>query len=397
MACAHHIDDRLAVFQEMGLEPILLTSICVPRSDRFTHYRVPSLSPSGLRFELRQVFRRKGSDSLLWKLRNVLLLPLLPLYALERLFVRVDTVWYWFPLAYLRGKRICRHHSIDLLYSTGGPAVAHTVGRRLKKMTSSLKWLAEIQDPLIHSYCANTESELRLLHKVERETYRCADKMIFLTRKAMQNTEKRVQQTGKGVVVYPGAVPQPSRTVCDRDESCNTMVIGHFGSLGGVRNLAPLIGGLERAIAKHPSIMDLLVVKLYGNVGRDDQQRIAEFEQPNMFFLKGKVTRTVALNAMNQCDALLLIQGENPVSAETIPSKLYEYLHVGCPVLALVHENPEICSMLARLGHTCVSLNALEIAQAILKLYNQWKGGIPGGSLPSPYTVRKAVEQVLTL
>jgi len=408
MACAHHIDDRLAIFQKMGFEPILLTSLCVPKWDKYLHYRVPSLSPSGLRFELRQFFLRKGRNSLLWKLRNIILLPLLPLYALERLFVRIDTVWYWLPFAYLRGKWICKNHKIAMLYSTGGPAVAHSVGYRLKNTLNrnrknidspgSVKWLAEVQDPLIHSYCANSEKELQLLNRLETTIYDNADKMIFLTSRAMENTEKRINREGKGAVVYPGAVPVPRPdTHPEKPLEAPKMIFGHFGSLGGVRNLAPLIAGLKQAITKKPEILEHSVINLYGGIGDDDQQRIAEFEFPNLFTVQGKVPRADALAAMGQCDVLLLIQGKDPISTETIPSKLYEYLHVGCPVLAIVYENPEIETILTPLGHVSVSMKSDEIAKALLNLFNQWQNQKDVCPHPSPYTVEKAVEQFLAL
>ncbi|MCI5222974.1 MAG: hypothetical protein D3924_09940 [Candidatus Electrothrix sp. AR4] len=214
MACAHHIDDRLASFRESGFEPILLTSLCVPKWEDYTHYRVASLFPSGLRFELRRFFRRKGEKCLLWKFRNVLLFPLLPFYGLERLFIRIDTIWYWFPLAYVWAKWICRKHTIDLVYSTGGPAVAHSVADRLifflrkeNKKSNRIKWLAEVQDPLIHGYCANTNQELQRLRKVESQACGHADGMIFLTDKAMEATRERTGRIGNGAVVYPGAHP----------------------------------------------------------------------------------------------------------------------------------------------------------------------------------------------
>lgn len=399
MACSYHIDDRLPLLLELGYEPVLLTSLCVPKWDRYIHYRVPSLSPSGLRFELRQLFLRKGKDSLLWKLRNILLLPLLPLYGLERLFARIDPVWYWQPLACFQARRICKRHSIDLIYSTGGPAVAHKVGscllKKLSEKRQKMKWVAEVQDPLIHSYCANTDLELQLLQKVERETYRKADRMIFLTRQAMETTEKRVAQTGKGVVVYPGAVPGAKTASSNQPGLANKMTLAHFGSLGGVRNLAPFINGLERAVSEQVSMKDDLAIILYGSVGGDDRERIDASAHASLFSLPGTVVRKEALTVMADCDILLLIQGQDPVSSQTIPSKLYEYLHVGRPVLAIVHENQEIPAMIEPLGHTCVSTEVKDIAQGLLKLYRQWKSKAAGVPLASPYTVRKAVEQIV--
>ena len=254
-----------------------------------------------------------------------------------------------------------------------------------------------MQDPLIHGYCANSEQDLQLLRKVERETYQNADQMLFLTQQAMLATEKRLSLRGKGKVIYPGA----NQAAIHKEKTGSTYVpqftLAHFGSLGGVRNLGAFIEGVRLAIPERLGMVDHISINLYGDIGKDDLHRIMAFTHPTLFSIKGRVTRGVALDAMTQSEILLLIQGKHPISAETIPSKLYEYLHVGRPVLALVHENSEIKQMIEPLAHTCVSMDPDEIAQALITLYDQWLNGALAESHPSPYSVKNAVTAIVKL
>jgi hypothetical protein len=122
MACAQHIDDRLSLLPERGITPLLLTGICgKARADRVT-VQVPSVAPSGVRFELRHLRRRISPLKIAGPFLNLLLLPF---YVLEKLLINLDSQWSWFPLAILRGRQLCRRYRPEIIYSTGGPASAH--------------------------------------------------------------------------------------------------------------------------------------------------------------------------------------------------------------------------------------------------------------------------------
>lgn len=395
MACSHHIDDRLFVLQAKGVHCVLLSSWCVQPWRTLKHYRVPSLSPSGIRFEVRRRFHRLVQRHRIWKFwRDLVLLPLLPLYGLERMFRRIDPTWYWHFLAALEGVWICRRQHIDTVYSTGGPPVAHTVAATIAKWCT-VRWLAEVQDPLIHGYCAGHDDELHKLLQVERSVYDRADRMIFLTKHAMQATEKRIGRSGKGQVIYPGAISLPQeKSVCRG----NRLRIAHFGSLGGVRNLKKFTSGLEMAMERQPAIAHDIQVDLYGNVGRDDLQRIDASELRSLIVYKGLVSRQQAISAMLHSDILLLVQGVHDISRETIPSKCYEYFLSGKTMLGLLHENEELSAMFDRLGHIAVAADdSMGIAEGLLKIWNSWQRTALPKPHPSPYTVEQAVNQLLSI
>jgi len=395
MACSHHIDDRLSVFRQMGVEPILLSSLCVPRHKEFKHFRVFSLSASGFRFEVRQVLRRLAKRNP-WVsfLRHFIALFILPFYVFEKIFIRIDTTWFWRPLAVVVGARICRKMPIDFIYSTGGPPVAHVVGDILKKKTG-LPWLAEVQDPLIHDYCAKNEREFRLVQEVERQIYHHADCMVFLTRGAKRATERRVGSSSNGAVVYPGALPRATGAAGNSSLPCR---FAHFGSLGGVRHLGPFLAGMELAVKKMPALREHLIVSLYGGLGDDDRQRLVDSSCQGMFLQEGSLSREEALDMMASADVLLLIQGVHPISAETIPSKCYEYFHSGRTILGLVHDNDELRQMLLDLNHVVVPAGNIEkISGAIISLYTKVSANAMDSPLPSPYTVQRAVQQLLAL
>jgi hypothetical protein len=126
---------------------------------------------------------------------------------------------------------------------------------------------------------------------------------------------------------------------------------------------------------------------------------ISEFPHKQAIHDFGRVPRKDSLAAMKRSDFLLLIQNTEQFSSETIPSKTYEYLHAGRPVLGLIHRNPELGRMLMDLGHRVVeAANPADVRSGIADCHHAWQShGVHRRGSQSPYTVDAAVNQLLSL
>ena len=143
----------------------------------------------------------------------------------------------------------------------------------------------------------------------------------------------------------------------------------------------------------------VLQVHLYGSLQKDVLGQIDASECRRMFILHGLVPRDRAASEMLRGDLLLLIQGADDVSSETIPSKVYEYFQARRPVLGLVYKNPELWGMLERLGHRPAGADDPKgIKEAVLHFVRRWEeNGLSKAAEPSPITVEAAVEQLVGL
>jgi hypothetical protein len=109
---------------------------------------------------------------------------------------------------------------------------------------------------------------------------------------------------------------------------------------------------------------------------------------------------------MRQCDVLLLVHGEGAICEEYIPSKVYEYLWMQRPILATVHDNPQMAEILRGQGHWVAQsslsqggseLAAPEMAQHLKKLWQQWRTtGLSDSGRISPYTTQASTHQLVT-
>ncbi|HTR45604.1 MAG TPA: glycosyltransferase [Thermodesulfovibrionales bacterium] len=398
MAPSHHVDDRIPFFREKGVAVDLLSSPCgIPYGD-LSHTRIPSPAPSGIRYEARYFLRRRTKKRFWFKFwETLLLLPVYPFYFVEKLLLRLDSTWSWFLTASLSALVLAIRKRPAVIYSTGGPVSAHIAAMVASRITK-IPHIAEFQDPLVHQYAAPGKFERHFIEKVERAILRTAAASVFLTKKAAENAARRNPGIKNITCIYAGAVP-PGAMPCG--ERGPTLRIAHFGSLGGSRNLNSFFDALFMLFREDPSLAGALTLDLYGNNSREVSRRMEQFPLKGILAAKGKVKRQKALEAMSRADLLLLIQNTDDVSFETIPSKVYEYLHTGRPVLALVYRNRELQSMLEESGHVVVQAdNAVEIAQGLKTCIARWRENafpLPCTGTSSPYTVERAVGELMRL
>ena len=108
---------------------------------------------------------------------------------------------------------------------------------------------------------------------------------------------------------------------------------------------------------------------------------------------------------MRSVDVLLLLHGEDALCSEYFPSKLYEYLWMQRPILAVVHRNPQMASLIRGQGHEAVlsgeneddsSAVSRALAAALEQLFDRWRDvGLADNDQASPYTTEAAVTQLL--
>lgn len=393
MACAQHIDDRIDCLRAQGVEPFMLTSVCGERWQGMTHERAFSAAPSGLRFELRHL-KKKGSISKIWA--GLLNLLILPLYLFEKLVIDLDSQWSWFLFAILQGGRMCSRHRPQLIYSTGGPASAHLAAAVISHRYN-IPWIAEFQDPLVHDDWLRSKRALKVFKWLERLICTRADAVIFLTDRARKNADLRTGLGKRGWVVYPGANPAAMPQI---DYEKGTLCcFAHFGSLGGSRNLKVFLEALRLLLVEQPELKNLLRLDLYGSCDPLSRRLIDEFPAASVICDHGRIPRQESLVAMKRCDVPLLIQNTEEFSSETIPSKTYEYLHIGRPVLGLVHHNPELGQMLSKLGHTAVAADSPEaVKKAIAECYEQWRSAERlSRPAKSPYSIAAAANSIVAV
>ena len=413
-AASHTITDKLPHLARAGVEVVVLSGVSGEHDALLAHYQLWPAGPAGIRFELRHVLRKRWGSGLRYRAAMLLeSLFLVPGMLIEKLLRPVESSWSWWLSAYLKGRSLARDKPFDLIYSTGGAFAAHMAGRALKRATGT-PWLAEVHDPMVVPGTTPTTRRQKMQAKVERQICTDADIAIWFTDQALASAKERhPQMAQRGKVMLPG-IDRPFEALPPYQPGPK-FVLGHFGSLSPTRHLGPIIAALDLLAVRRPELVAATELHVYGGAldvissGALAASRVGyclrDFGRVEADPATGLSGREQILHRMRGVDVLLLLHGEDAMCSEYFPSKMYEYLWMQRPILAVVHRNPQMAELLRGQGHAAVrsgddARNSAdvsgELADALEQLFERWQStGLVDSGRVSPYTTEAAVTQLL--
>ena len=416
-AASHTITDKLPHLRAAGIELVVLSGVSGEKDRELEHYQLWPAGPAGLRFDLRHVLRKRFGKGVVYRVLMLLAsLVLVPGMVAEKLLRPLESSWSWWFTAYLKGRALARRQPFDLIYSTGGAYAAHVAGRALKFATGT-PWLAEVHDPLVVPGTTPRTVHQKMQAEIERQICTDADLAIWFTDQALASARARHPQLGeRGKMMLPG-IDRPFDTLPPYRPG-PTFVVGHFGSLSATRSVVPFVEALEVLQSRRPDLVAATELHIYG--GAIDapaaqkletspvRERVRQFGRIESDPVSGLSGREQILHRMRGADILLLLHGEDPLCEEYIPSKLYEYLWMQRPILAIVHRNPQMAAMIRGEGHTVVETGqvagdsapaavAQPLSAELEQLYDRWQRpvGLPDNEKGSPYTTQASSLQLL--
>jgi hypothetical protein len=406
-AASQTITDKLPYLFAEGIVPIVLSAPTGDKDNRFPHFQIFSMAPSGILFELRQIIRKKVSHTLPEKLlKAILTILIIPFYILEKIFIHLDSHWSWMISASIKGVFLIKKYRPKMIYTSAGPTSTHAVGCILHRLFE-IPWLAEIHDPLIYDRDTVCSQRYRFNRWIERGIFRHADAIIYFTYKALNNARRRNAERDNLYVIRPGAplIDFPEFSY----ENPDKIHFGHFGSLGDGRDFSIFFKAIYELIMENPEWQDKISVDIYGMaLDALSMRTLIDYPLNGILFehgrleldpVTGKSGRRQVLEMMRRCDVLLIIHGTDIICEEYIPSKTYEYFFSSRPILGLARPDSELKYLLEDNGHVCVNGEDIdEIKAAIKDFVTRWQSvGLPDRMPKSRYTVEEAVKNILQI
>lgn len=256
---------------------------------------------------------------------------------LLRLFSIPDHMLFWVPFAMIKGAMLMTKEKFDVIYTTSPPHSEHLTGLIISKIFRT-PWVADLRDPIVGNFNTRDLSRLELkLHEwLEKLIVRAADTVIVVTRyhqKAMQ--ERHPDQRSKFIVIRNGFDPALFENV--QAAAFDKFTILFAGTLYGtitpdffVRGLAKWLETKDRSVRKD-------VQALFFGMGTERAGTLArELGIGDVVKTSGLVPQTEIIQKLKGADLLLLIIGNDSRSAGVIASKLYEYMALNRPILAII-------------------------------------------------------------
>lgn len=315
-----------------------------------------------------------------WSLESRLLMRYLPkwLHINSKWFCIPDQFIGWLPFAVKEGLHIIRNERVDAIFSTAMPYTCHLVAHILKRR-SGLPWVADFRDPWTqNTYVSYPSPVLQLENKMEAAVVRAADKITTINRFMTQDIQQKYinQPADKFVTITHGFDPQdfPAPN-SKRNCSSGKFTITYTGGLYGKRKVDTFLYAVKELVNDNESLNDKLNIRFIG-YGLPAKRLLDQLGLDRVVATSSFVTHQEAWNYLSGSDVLLFVLGTDKLDERASTGKLFEYLAIGKPVLALAPEG--VAADIIRQANIGMVVNPEDkegIKQAISEMYHKFTRG----------------------
>ncbi len=281
----------------------------------------------------------------------------------------------WIPFAYRSAVNIVRKHNIRAVYSTSGPLSCHLIANLLK-MKVDITWIAEFRDEWFEDPRLNlpTSFHRNLHYRLEKKVVDNADRIITMAPVFSKLLSKHEGNLHKFFTIPAGYDSEDfiEKTFAGPDkknkQKFTTAFLGLFYNTFRPVTFLKALGELieEGKVSQNDIAIRFVGANELSDIGIEDDYKICEFT--------GFVPRKKALQYLLQADVLLLLLSKAR-GKDVVPSKIFEYVASGKPILSLVPPDGAAASIIkkTKTGVVADFENVEEIKKAYLEFYSQWK------------------------
>jgi glycosyltransferase involved in cell wall biosynthesis len=221
-----------------------------------------------------------------------------------------------------------------------------------------LPWIADFRDPLSLGLGDKFLSRRQRFwnQRLEARVFRQAAAVIANVEGAAEMWKERYPRYARKLHVIPNGFDPEDAPHAREIPARSQKLIVHAGGLYHGRTPNAIIESLGRLRTNGLAESREVKVVLLGHVDEKtglDKPLYDRAQSEGWLEMQAQVSRSEARRVLEEADALLLIQPQSDVQ---IPGKLFEYICIGRPVLALVPRKSAIEEILQKSGipHVCV-------------------------------------------
>jgi glycosyltransferase involved in cell wall biosynthesis len=244
------------------------------------------------------------------------------------------------------------------IFSTYPPLGTHLAAFQLARR-NRLRWIADFRDPLgdnpSHTFLNTYQA--RVWRWLERTLLKAATVVIANTDAVAENWKRAYPDRSDRIhLIWNGFDPEDRVQPLPLPKRAYQRV-SHIGELYQGRNVRPLLESVSRLVGAGRLDARRIRITLVGSVLNESVPGTAFVQRAKtegwLELNSARIPHKEALTLAQTSDGLLLVQ---PHSKVQVPSKLFEYLQIGRPVLAFVPPDTPIERILKQSGvpHRCV-------------------------------------------
>jgi glycosyltransferase involved in cell wall biosynthesis len=287
-----------------------------------------------------------------------------------------DSYVGWVPFALRAALEVAKTDPVDAVYSTSPPESTHLAGLRVQRATG-LPWIADFRDPWMNLHLLDTPTPLhREMHRrMERRVVTGADAVVVTT-KWNERTIHETYPASRIVRISNGYDAEELAALEKPAPGARVFRIVHAGMLTQKRSATPFLEALARIMAGEPSLRGGLAVEFIGPREDANEHSVRRLGLGDVVSFRDPLPHAEILVTERAAHVLLLVKHADPRYDGLVPGKLYEYIGLGRPVLALAPpgEARELVTSLRR-GEVASPSSVDEIERALRTMIAHYRAG----------------------
>ncbi len=271
---------------------------------------------------------------------------------LKNLFVP-DKQRFWGVLLNNTLKRIIKEHKIDIIFSSSPPHSVHIAAMKIKNKLN-IPWVVDFRDEWTKNPSFKDFIKKEKNKELEELVVRNADHIVVCTQAAEDNFKKMYAVENISVILN-GYDSEDFESITNHelqitnDNGClNILYYGRLSKLKtNINNLLQAMSELEQE--EHPNYLPIKLSVIGNNLQKNWMKNFQTIEN-NVSFIGYKSHRE-CLEYSSSADILLLL-ATNMNDTEFFPAKIFEYVKLRKPILAIITKAGELSSFLESYGNS---------------------------------------------
>jgi glycosyltransferase involved in cell wall biosynthesis len=297
----------------------------------------------------------------------------------------------WFFGGIPAGLRLIRNYRPDIIWSTYPIATAHLIGLTLHRLTH-IPWVADFRDLMVDNDCPQDFLTRRGYLWIEKQVAGYGSRLVFTTEGAQRMYMNRYTglPSRQCLVIPNGYDEEDYRELSFSEPSKNPngrpVRLVHAGLLYPFeRDPTTFFKVLARLKKVNQVTATNLIVQLRASGSETHYSKfIREFGIDDLVHLLPPLPYRRALQDCADADGLLLFQGAS--CNHLIPAKVYEYLRLQKPILALTDNRGDTAALLREVGGATIL--DLTDEEALYQFLPEFMSRVRNGKHPLPDTAK---------
>jgi glycosyltransferase involved in cell wall biosynthesis len=292
----------------------------------------------------------------------------------------------WAVTAIPTGIRLVRRHEIDVVVSTSPPPSTHLIAGAIARATGA-RWVADLRDSLVAHAHRRADT---VATKAKAATHRRVAQLVASRADAITCVSEAISEETRALEPRGPVVTIPNG--CDFDDVAglerapsDRFRLTHAGSFFGRRDPRPFLQAL------HDSELDV-VTRFLGDFRDADRDWASGLGLGDRLELVPYAPRAISLALQRDSEALLLLIPEAGGRGKGVLSgKVFEYIAVGRPILAVVPPDGAAAELIGETGAGVVVPpdDVAAIRAGLEELHRRWRnGGLPDVELSPEWRER---------